>query len=280
MLDAGPFLSRAIGEGTPYAAGKIGVYELMAVRWYLKREARRKMGLSVLPYPRYIRETLFTNAGVFPVEDDFYDAFSDVFLEAVSSLDVVVAWNLKGEGRIFKKYCQDAMLAELRSLEPFNFTPPWSRALAGKRVLVISPFGKTIASQYGRRTEIWDDPTILPEFELKTIVPPFSAGIVSPESRDWLEALDKLKEKMSATDFDVAIIGAGAFSLPLAAHAKALRRIGVHLGGGTQIAFGIIGKRWEANSRISKQVKRESWVRPSAEETPETVQKIENGCYW
>ena len=42
-------------------------------------------------------------------------------------------------------------------------------ALKGKRVLVIHPFDDTIQKQYLRRETLFDDPNILPEFELHTI---------------------------------------------------------------------------------------------------------------
>ena len=40
-------------------------------------------------------------------------------------------------------------------------------------------------------------------------------------------------------EFDVAIIGSGAWSLPLAAHTKRLDKIGLILGGTLNLLFGI-----------------------------------------
>lgn len=52
----------------------------------------------------------------------------------------------------------------------------------------------------------------------------------------------------------------------------------VHLGGATQILFGIKGKRWDENPAVSK-FYNEYWVRPLPEES---VRKnnVEGGCYW
>nr|WP_162051116.1 MULTISPECIES: hypothetical protein [unclassified Lentimonas] len=83
---------------------------------------------------------------------------------------------------------------------------------------------------------------------------------------------------MANIDFDVALIGAGAWSIPLATHAKALGKIGIHLGGTTQILFGIKGKRWEKGGEPAYY--NDSWVRPNAAETRSGVNKIESGCYW
>ena len=45
--------------------------------------------------------------------------------------------------------------------------------------------------------------------------------------------------------FDVAIIGCGAYGMPLAAMLKQAGKQAIHLGGATQLLFGIKGKRWE-----------------------------------
>ena len=46
-------------------------------------------------------------------------------------------------------------------------------------------------------------------------------------------------------DFDVAIIGCGAYGFPLAAKLKQAGKQAIHLAGATQLLFGIKGKRWE-----------------------------------
>jgi chemotaxis response regulator CheB len=73
--------------------------------------------------------------------------------------------------------------------------------------------------------------------------------------------------------------GAGAWSLPLVAHAKSLGAFAIHLGGATQILFGIKGGRWDMHPEVSA-FYNEAWTRPSLCETPQGIQKIEGGCYW
>lgn len=62
---------------------------------------------------------------------------------------------------------------------------------------------------------------------------------------DWFEALDFMYHEAMAKDFDVAIIGCGAYGFPLAAKLKRAGKIAIHLGGVTQLLFGIKGRRWE-----------------------------------
>jgi hypothetical protein len=85
--------------------------------------------------------------------------------------------------------------------------------------------------------------------------------------------------EVEKVDFDIAIIGAGAYGLPLAFHVKSLGKKAIHMGGATQILFGIKGKRWDHHEVISK-LYNEHWVRPLPSERPEHYYDIEKGCYW
>ena len=53
----------------------------------------------------------------------------------------------------------------------------------------------------------------------------------------------------------------------------------IHMGGATQLLFGIKGGRWDTHPVISK-LYNEHWVRPAASETPNSIQRVQGGCYW
>lgn len=259
------------------AAGKMGVCELKALLHFLKRTQEDADKRS--PYPRYTAETLFLNAGVFPRREDIFDQFCTVFRDAIKEMDVLVSWDLPGETRIFNRFAPKATFVPRSSLDGFFSNQPWNAALAGKRVLVVSPFTDTIRKQFARRELLWQDRRVLPEFTLLTLRTPLSAGLVTPIHTDWVAALDDLKAHMDALDFDVALVGAGAFSLALVTHAKRRGKVGIHLGGTLQVLFGVYGGRWKDNPEFEGLINK-YWVRPSESETPTTVNRIENGCYW
>jgi hypothetical protein len=54
---------------------------------------------------------------------------------------------------------------------------------------------------------------------------------------------------------------------------------GVHLGGATQLLFGIRGKRWDDDPDLQP-LYNEHWVRPHSEEVPKDFQTLEKGAYW
>jgi hypothetical protein len=279
LVDAGPLLVAAIRSAQPLAAGKIGVGELRGLTHFLGRGQEVQNKQAPTPYPRYIAETLFLNTGVFPQQDDVFDKFGALFSDAVKEMDVLVSWDLQGEFRIFNSLARAAKLVPRTSLDAFMSNEPWTSALAGKRVLVVSPFTETIQRQYPRRKELWRDPRVLPEFTLLAVRCPLSAGIAPPTHPDWITALADLKAQMDALDYDVVLVGAGAFSLPLVAHARRRGKVGVHLGGTLQVLFGVYGGRWKDNKDFQRFIN-ENWVRPNQNETPPTVHKIENACYW
>jgi hypothetical protein len=88
-----------------------------------------------------------------------------------------------------------------------------------------------------------------------------------------------MMEKINNIDFDVALIGCGAYGLILSNHVKKLNKQAIHIGGGLQILFGIKGRRWDVHPEIS-QLYNNSWVRPSNNEKTLNIDVVEGGTYW
>ena len=147
--------------------------------------------------------------------------------------------------------------------------------------MVIHPFTETIKSQYlEHRTEIFKGTNFLPKFELKTIKAVQTlAGTRDDRFENWFQALDYMTDAISHVDFDIAIIGCGAYGYPLAARIKQMGKKVVHMGGSSQLLFGIIGDRWINHPRIKPWIN-DSWVRPSKNEQPAGFKNVEGGCYW
>ena len=89
---------------------------------------------------------------------------------------------------------------------------------------------------------------------------------------------------VSKLDFDIALIGCGAYGFPLGNFIfKKMKKTAIQLGGTVQVFFGIKGKRWEGQFDECDYRKffNNYWVRPSDEETPlDDAKNVENGCYW
>ena len=129
------------------------------------------------------------------------------------------------------------------------------------------------------------NPMVLPEFgELTVIKAVQSLGGGNTEFSNWFEALNSMKAQMDSIDYDVCLIGCGAYGFPLAAHAKRTGHQAIHLGGVLQLLFGIKGKRWEDpnyNNRYNyTTLFNDSWVKPGEDLKPSNYRAVEGGCYW
>lgn len=219
-------------------------------------------------------------SGFYPNDRKNIIKFCKLFLNDIKELDVLGAWQTR-ERKIKKP--KRARTIPLLDLEPYYHKKPWSKALNGKKVLVIHPFEESIKNQYKIREKLFENPDVLPEFELITIKAVQTvAGNNHDAFNDWFEALEYMKNEINKTDFDIAIIGCGAYGFSLAAHVKRIGKKAVHLGGATQLLFGIIGKRWESADIYIKKFtfKNDYWVRPLESEKPNNSEKVEGSTYW
>ena len=266
-----------LARSEPLMVSRLGAVELTCLRHYReKRQAGKK------PYSRKIRFTMSNPAGFFPIDEKSLDAFAEMFLGHLAQVDVMGVWFNQYEDVICNNYCGGAALVDLDCLEPFRFSNPWSATLAGKKVLVVHPFVESIRKQYReKRHLLFPSPDVLPEFELKTIKSVQSIAGAPVAFANWFDAYHSMCDAIAKEEFDVCLIGAGAYGLPLASFAKQLGKQAIHLGGVTQILFGIKGRRWERDYADSTaKLFNEHWVRPLASETPANKDKIERGCYW
>ena len=105
-------------------------------------------------------------------------------------------------------------------------------------MLVVHPFAKSIEAQYSRKEQLFANRNLLPDFELQTLVPPQTiAGSADARYTDWFDALKHLEFEVDSREFDVAIIGCGAYGFPLASHVKRSGRQAIHGGGDGSDAF-------------------------------------------
>ena len=269
------YIIESIQFGTPFMAGRLGTIELSA----MDHGYQKKLGLQ-----KHISEStinmLCNNAGFFPNSEFYVDKFSELMLESLEEADLLGCWQ-DNELYYFCHFTNKKVnFCQLKYIEPELGNPKsWLSALKGKKVLVIHPYEKTILSQFKKRSDIFPN-GFLPDFELKTIKAVQTiAGTKDERFETWFEALEWMKKQIDETDFDIALIGCGAYGFPLAAYIKKIGKQAIHIGGATQLIFGIIGSRWEEKDYVKKCMN-EYWIRPLPEETPVKAKTIENACYW
>lgn len=234
----------------------------------------------------YVR--LMDNAGFFHSTSEDLSRFCELMIQDTQQLDMLGSW-VKNEILFFDKL-SEIPKTRLQFLEPYFSKNPWTTALKGKKVLVVHPFAQSIESQYARREKLFDNPDVLPEFASFKVIPAVqSIGNGDDRFTNWFEALDWMKYEIDRSDYDVCLIGCGAYGFPLAAHVKRQGKKAIHLGGALQLLFGIRGRRWDGmNYGVNigfrpgqyASLPNKYWIRPTANERPKTAANVENACYW
>jgi len=220
-------------------------------------------------------------SGFFPSREDKIEQFCELMIKDMPQVDVLGSWLV--DEKLFERELKNCPKINLELLNPYFSNIPWTKALEEKKVLVVHPFANDIMQQYQKRELLFKN-NILPNFELITIKAVQSLAEEETEFKDWFEALDYMKAEIDKVDYDICLIGCGAYGFPLAAHVKRNGKKAVHVGGSLQLLFGIKGKRWE-NSNYNPiynyaQLMNEYWIYPSDDSKPKNANIVENACYW
>ena len=264
-------LTNLLESNSKFGVSRLGVIELECLYWTLSQKS----------IPQHLTHMLQNNAGLYGI--NFYEDFFNEYCNAIQNCNIHAVWNDKNlmdkQLNILEFLSTNSTKFLHRSVEPFYFKNPWSAQLKNKRVLIVSPFEQSIKSQYlNNRQNIWQN-DVLPEFELLTYKSVQSIGGSGPDS-SWLESLNRMKSEISKINFDIALLGCGAYGVPLVSYIyNQLNKSAIYIGGALQIIFGIKGKRWDDHETISK-FYNDYWIRPSINETPSAATTVEGACYW
>ena len=284
-----------LSDDRPCMIARFGGFELSVTANYIGVKSKRKDIIS------YIRgktpdlwwntktwQYLNNNAGFFPLTLTEIERFCELMLKSAAQVDILGSWQ---DNEQFINFAPDMKRVKLMLLEPFWNASPWTKALEGKKVLVVHPFARSIEKQYNeQRNLLFDNPDIIPLFELSTIEAVQSIGGQAPGFNSWFEALAHMQKQIDHINFDICLLGCGAYGFPLAAYVKSKGKKAVHLGGALQLLFGIRGKRWENPDYGVKawnipygsylSLMNEHWIRPKKNDIPLNANQVEDACYW
>lgn len=268
---------------------KFGTIELNAVCCC----KRQKQGYRISDYKDYIFgkgciypnesiKALNINAGFFPIDLQLQNEYTQLVLNDTKDIDILGSYvnqesYLKQELEHCKKidiygYCA-----------PFAWNNPWTEALEGKKVLVVHPFTESIKKQYEKRKYLFEDERVLPEFKELILVKAVQSIADNGKNTGfdtWFDALKYMEKEIDSKDYDIALIGCGAYGMNLAAHCKRNGKIAIHMASWVQMLFGIYGDRWVNQQPEYKNLINKYWVRPMESERPNGVEKVENAAYW
>lgn len=266
-------IKEMIESSTPFIAGKIGAVEHQIIKYHFYNRS----------WDDNLRWHASNHAGITPPSDFILKYFTDLYIESLNNLDFLSIWFPDALGseefRIANHYCPNATLvAGLQSLEPFYHKDPWSSALKDKKVLVVHPFEDSIKYQYSRKELLFEDKTILSDFDLITFKTHQTHGGGNTDL-PWNVCFEDMADRIQKNEFDVALVAAGGYGLPICNVIKKMNKPVVHVGGGLQIMFGIKGNRWDNMPAVNRFYNSE-WKRPYDSEKTRNHAVVEGSTYW
>lgn len=275
---------RVFGSSSPFLLSRFGNVEFMAFRdvfdskrsltFYelccLYAGARDKNGIR-LKSARMLRQ----NAGVYSArKESEFVRFYEIYEKCIPNIDFFFRW-FSGDALLLKAGL-NAQIAPLEYLNILQDPDFYKGVFEGKRLLVFSPHELSIQYQLEKKYNALCDHLQVTRFSVETVKTKHN---IQSCAGDWFDDLDYLKSQLSnKRNVDYVILGCGAFGLPLACYAKELGISALHLGGVTQLLFGIMGARWEY--LVPDFESTSFWTRPVDADRPVGFESVEGGCYW
>ena len=276
-----------ITKGTPALIGRLGGTEASCLGIYLDFKNKFRHPLRFLiansMYKKRLNQ-LCNNAGVYPKTKEMFDFFCQEHLHSLNQLDIFSVWG-KPTSWVESNYMTDKKILFVSGDASFPWLESrdgvsdkgWGMAFANRKVLVISPFIDSVKEQILKIGDVFQG-LDFPEIDFQYVRAPMTQGGINDRNSYKFHLL-RLKNEIQSIDFDIALVSAGAYSLPIAAYAKELGKIGIHAGGALQLFFGITGKRYDNYPMVQKFFN-SNWKRPFEHERPSNWSSIEDGCYW
>lgn len=273
---ANKYLMDFINSNAPLFVGRYGWTEINATIAYVSGISKNvRFGLTI----KFLLKIFLNNpkllkyySGFFSNDKKNMKLFCKHQVDIAPNIDILSSW-MKQEKFMFKYMKNNVEIISTSVIfNPYS-NNPWTQALKGKKVLIVNPFISSIKKQYERRDLLFENPNFLPKFELLTLRSVQTFNDSKCEFDNWWNALDHMKNEISKIDFDIALLGCGAYGLPLCNFIKGLGKQAIYAGGVTQLFFGIYGSRWENSPFINKY-----WIRPLPEDTKCKTNKTDS--YW
>jgi hypothetical protein len=229
------------------------------------------------------------HAGVLLCNNKEVIQYSKQYLHALRDSDAYFFWEPWGNVArhyslsftfVETNFTQKRLSAKVLDVFDLLWCEPWTRALRGKRILIVSAFADTIKSQLENQSNVYPV-ELFPECTFVFVKPPVTQGgnkarTFAEELRDVVDRIHLIKDS-----FDVALCSCGGYGNPLCSAIYDMGKSAIYVGGVLQMYFGILGTRWEKERpEIIASYRNDSWVRPSMKERPRDHKSIENACYW
>ena len=139
---------------------------------------------------------------------------------------------------VIEKYKKQMIDAKVLDIYNFMYATPWTHALKGKRILIISPYVDIISKQISSKNKIYNTSVFL-DNSFVFLKPPQTQGensfILFREAHQlFVENIEKIKDS-----FDIALLCCGGYGNPICATLHMMGKSAIYVGNVLQMYFGI-----------------------------------------
>jgi hypothetical protein len=284
------YISNKLSRNIPFIIPRVsGIENNFAVFARVINESNYE---EITNYFSKVTRAMKNNAGIKLSSFSSIKKYSDLYLDAFDKCEIYSGWEIQGKylnhisgsHEYIKNTFSTKKMIWSYALDVFHYiySKPWTQSLQGKRVLIISPFTKSIKAQLPKRNKIYDGVDLFPDCSFVLLAPPQTqADMPSLEfDEELLNFYHKLDEIQN--DYDIALLSCGGYANPILNYIYTKhRKSGMYIGGTLQMFFGIYGNRWLLErSDVLRLYINNHWVRPLISERPIGHEKVENSCYW
>ncbi len=220
-------------------------------------------------------KTMKNNAGIKLTSLASVVKYSKLYLSAFQKSDAYFEW--EPWGNVYKYIVSSHNFINMNfgnrkqfwafTLDIFHniYNNPWTLALKGKRLLIISPFIKSFEDKLPFLKEIYGV-DLFPECQFVFLKPPQTQGDCPSEEFD--KELDKFVEEIEAIkdEFDIALCSCGGYGNLVCSKIFDMGKSSIYVGGVLQMYFGVYENRWlKERPQIIKLFKNGHWTSPKEE---------------
>ena len=289
------YISTKLATGAPFIIPRIsGIENNVAVFARMGKLNGGGFSKDMMNYMSRIMPAMKNNAGIRMSSIQSTIRYSDLYLAAFDNCEVFCGWEPQGNYIHHIAQSHEWMMSTYGSgrsvywalaLDIFHYIhdSPWTTALKGRRILIISPFEASFKEKLANRAAIYDGVDLFPECEFVFIKPPQTQA---NENSDEFDAeLDRFYGRLDTIrdTYDVALVSCGGYANPVCNYIFTQhKKSAMYIGGVLQMYFGVLGSRWyKERPDVVRLYLNEHWSKqPKMEERPKGSEQVEGGCYW
>lgn len=213
--------------------------------------------------------------------------YSQLYMNSFENCEVYFGWESYGNyinhisssyRYMCEKYDKKRLWSMALDIFHYIFASPWTLALKGKKILIISAFEKSIQEKIPIREKIYGI-DLFPDCEIITACPPQTQA--DEPSDEFDKELSRFTDTLKTLEYDIALVSCGGYGNLVCDAIYQQGKSAIYVGGVLQMYFGILGNRWAIERPdVVKLFINEYWSRPKTEERPKGFNTVENSCYW